>query len=63
MRTTNGYLTYLLERLSAIGVAAVILFAVALVVALGLAALTVGELFAATSEPVQVAPLRWLRRF
>ena len=56
MQTVTGFLTYLQQRL---GLSMLLLLGAALAVATGLAFLTVVELIAATSEPIQLAPVRW----
>jgi hypothetical protein len=62
MQTTGGLLTYLSHRLGSVGLSILILLAMALAVAAGLTVLTVSDLLAAGADPVQVSPVRWLRR-
>ena len=62
MYTTSGFLTYLSQRLDATGRPAIALVTLAVVLVALLALVSAGEILAATTEPMQVAPFRWLRR-
>ena len=62
MPTTSGHLTHLGQRLGTPALALIVLLAVAVVLAMGLTVAIAGELFAASADPVQVAPFRWAQR-
>jgi hypothetical protein len=62
MPTTSGLLTTLGQRLGTLGVVTIALLVMAIVLALGLTLAVVGELFAASADPLQVAPFRWTQR-
>ena len=59
MQTATALLTYLQQRLGLLGVSMLLLFGAALAVATGLTFLTAVELLASSSEPIQLAPVRW----
>ena len=59
MQTATGLLTYLQQRLGLLGVSLLLLLGAALAISTGLAFLAAVELTAATSEPIQLAPVRW----
>ena len=59
MQTATALLTYLHQRLGLLGVSMLLLLGAAIALATGLAFLAVTELLASTSEPIQLAPVRW----
>lgn len=63
MRDTSALLTYLHHRIGAVGVSMGVVVVVAIAIAAILAVITASQLLAVSTDPVQVAPLRWLRRF
>ncbi|MEX1295249.1 MAG: hypothetical protein AB1Z67_03660 [Candidatus Limnocylindrales bacterium] len=62
MQTTSGLLTYLSQRIGPAGLVLVLLMALAVAIIVALAVLALGELVVAGADPVQVSPVRWLRR-
>ena len=60
MRTTNGYLTNLVQRLGTLGLVTLILLGIVLVLVTGLIVASAADLVEAGSDSIRVAPLRWL---
>ena len=62
MHTTSGLLANRCQHPGAMGWLALVLFILAVALVVALALVYVGEILSATTDPVQVAPFRWLRR-
>ena len=62
MQTTSGLLSDLGQRLGTTGVWLLLLLGAVVALAAGLAIVAAGDVMAASSDPVQVAPFRWFHR-